>query len=183
MGWLRDFFGFFGREHRFLHGPVFGGPRQYTAAPGTPQFYYEQVSGITQQEHIEVSRVWAAGGTSGRGDPAAARYALAQIRIAQQQLHLVKQNVRTTMKTMRAHGVVARQKKPANIGVAVVFGAGVARSKRAYDRQQMRLKEQQLLAPYESVIATIDQTLLGYDHKKAQIEAWLARNRGNRLGR
>lgn len=177
MSWLGRFFG----REKVLRGPLVQG--NSTTQPGTVPFYTERAAYIAQQEQMEVAQSWGAAVASGRVDPDAAQYALAQIRIAQRQLQLLKKDIRTSMTTLRGYGVSARQNKLKKLPRTGLYWTDLfsppvsGRELRAQKRQQMRQQERQNISLYENVIATIDQTLLNFEREKARIEAWLTRNR------
>ncbi len=118
-------------------------------------------------------------GTLTWNSPAQAKQLLGQIRMVQKGLRLVKKDIAITMKTIRSAVTTQSTTMNRSILVSVFFGVRAAGRVRALNREGIRQKEIQILAPYQAVSRSIDDALLRLDAAKLQIESSTQNRFGN----
>lgn len=110
-----------------------------------------------------------------------AKLHLKNIRFKQKQLRQVKNDARHTMKVIRS-SFTAQKVEVGKSGFKTGFISGLFGKKQvgkmnAMNKENLRRQQNATLAPYESVIQLIDQSLLILDDLKLQLDNWLLQNK------
>ncbi|MEJ5240073.1 MAG: hypothetical protein WHS87_02635 [Anaerolineales bacterium] len=106
--------------------------------------------------------------------PEEAKQHLAQIRLMQKQLRLVKKELNATIKMIRSNFAARKAQVGTGFGSGLMAGLAGKRTvgkMNVVARENLRREQMKALSPYESVSRTIDEILVQLDRIKIQIES------------
>jgi len=106
-----------------------------------------------------------------------AKATLAEIRQKQKRLRLIKKDINTELRAIRAKYSDKAGSVSPGVITSLALGKGTAKSLAASKRRSIRADRDRELRPYEEVKRVIDGALVELDAAKNRISAWLDQNR------